>query len=333
MLKIWHSFYRLEPVTQLGAVASTEPRHGALLKVQWPEGKVGYADLFPWPEFGDVDVQTQLIAIGQGRLTTLVEQSIWMALRDADFRVEKRNAFQGLPRVKNHFLISDVSRIDDVTLHEAKSSGFGVVKVKVGRDWKSEVKWIERFLKQHTMMIRLDFNGTSNYTQVQDFLASLPLAFRARIEYIEDPFPFEEHSWKALNELVPLALDQEFEKVNWDKIKAPLPFKVLVIKPARQDVKKATALVNKFNLKMVVGSSLDHPVGVAHAVWTAGNLKKFYPNVLLDCGCLSLRAYKITDYSAEITTQGPYLTAIPGLGVGFDNLLEKTTWIQTTAGI
>ena len=133
MLKIWHSRYELHPVTQIGAIASSDPRQGALLKVEWPDGKIGYGDIFPWPELGDVDIDTQLIALSQGRITHLMEQTISLALRDAEFRAEKRNAFQGLPRVKNHFLVNDVSRIDDVVLLSNRCNcgndvcGYGVV--------------------------------------------------------------------------------------------------------------------------------------------------------------------------------------------------------------
>jgi O-succinylbenzoate synthase len=102
----------------------------------------------------------------------------------------------------------------------------------------------------------------------------------------------------------------------------------MVIKPARTDIEKAVAKVNQHALKMVVTSSIDHPVGVAHALYVATELKKFNPNTLLDCGCLTLRVYKPNEFANTIQVTGPYLAGIKGTGIGFDDLLEKTPWVK-----
>jgi len=125
---------------------------------------------------------------------------------------------------------------------------------------------------------------------------------------------------------VPLAIDQELTKLDWEKTKTPLPFKVVVIKPARIDVEKVVKYIDKYALKMVVTSSLDHAVGIAHACAVAADLKKFYPNTLIDCGCLSMRAYRPNEFASRVLVTGPYLTNIQGTGIGFDELLEKTNW-------
>jgi O-succinylbenzoate synthase len=207
-----------------------------------------------------------------------------------------------------------------------KKSGFTTVKIKVGRNPDDEAKWIDRFLKMHQITVRLDFNGKGTFSSFEKFVSALNPGVRPRIEYVEDPFPYDPELWAAANQLLPLALDQEYDKVAWEKMKLPVPFKVVVIKPARQDVKKAVDHANKFGLKMVITSSLDHPVGIAHSILVAGELKKFYPNMLLDCGCLSLRSYKANDFSTSMIVQGSYLVEIPGLGIGFDNLFDRTAW-------
>jgi O-succinylbenzoate synthase len=327
MLKFWSNKYTLQPQTILGTLANDKPRAGALLKIEWPDKKVGYADLFPWPELGDESLDNELAAIAKGRLSPLVEQSIWMARKDAVARADKRNAFQGLSRVKNHFLINDPTRIEEATIEDAKTSGFATVKIKVGRNPAEELKWLDRFLKHYPVFnVRLDLNSSMTLPSFEKFIDGINPGLRGRIEFVEDPFPFHEEEWRKANELIPLALDHEFHRVDWATLKKPAPFKVLIIKPARQDVKKCVDYVNKFSLKMAITSSLDHAVGVAHALWVAGELKKFNPNILLDCGCLTLRSYRPNDFSATMIYQGPYLIEVPGYGIGFDTLFEKLTW-------
>ena len=84
--------------------------------------------------------------------------------------------------------------------------------------------------------------------------------------------------------------------------------------------------MQKYDLKVVVTSSLDHPVGVAHACNVASDLKKNYPNMVLDCGLLSLRAYKPSEFFGRILTTGPYFSGVNGTGVGFDDLLQRIEW-------
>lgn len=326
MLKFAYFKYELTPHTQFGAMAGSSLREGALLRITWPDGKTGYADLFPWTELGDADLDTQLTAISKSRLSYLVEQSIWMARQDALLRAEGKNAFQGVARVKNHFLINDLSRIEDATIEEARRNGFTTLKIKIGIDIEAEAKRLDRLMRQFPMLVRLDFNSKASVYSVEKFLSFLLAANLARIEFIEDPCPYHPEDWDKLNRMVPLAFDTELEKLDLKKLKGPLPAKVLVIKPARQDVKQMIDFANRMMLKMVITSSLDHPVGVAHATKIANETKKLFPNILLDCGCLSIRSYRANDFSTSMIVQGPYLMDIPGTGIGFDHLLGKIQW-------
>ncbi len=327
MLKFFHSKYELVPMTQIGATPAGGARKGALLKVQWPNGNTGYADLFPWPEFGDQPIDEQLTALAQGKLSILAEQAIWLAKKDAILRKEKKSAFAGAAKIKNHFLVPDFTRFTDSTMKELRTSGFTCLKVKVGKDVEEEAKFVSRIIKQNPVTVRLDFNAKASFEKYEKFVAYLGSAERPKIEFVEDPMPWDPLAWETAAKFgIPLAIDQELEKLSWDKMKTPLPFKVVVIKPARIDVEKMVKIIDKFALKMIVTSSLDHPVGVAHASAVASDLKKFYPNTLLDCGCLTMRAYRPNDYSSRIQVQGPYLTNIPGTGIGFDDLFDKAVW-------
>ncbi len=328
MLKFWYYKYELIPNANLGALADENSRKGALLKIQWPNKKIGYADLFPWPELGDKTLDEELANLAKFKMSPLVEQAIWLAKKDAAIRAEGKNAFAGAARIKNHYLISDFTKFKDENMKELRTAGFTTVKIKVGRSIDEEAKFVERIIKQNPIAIRLDFNSKTNFAEYERFMSHLNPGEKAKIEFAEDPMPWHPEAWKDASSLgVPFAIDNEFSKIDWEKIRAPLPFKFVVIKPARQDMDKTVKIIDKFALKMVVTSSMDHPVGVAHACLVASELKKFYPNTLIDCGCLSLRAYKPNDFSTRIQAQGPYLIAIPGTGIGFNDLLDKINWI------
>lgn len=327
MMKIWFSKYELEPISNLNSRTKTmEVRHGSLLKVQWPNGKQGYADLFPWPELGDLDLGTQLVAIKQGKLTTLAEQAIWLAKEDAKFRAEKKSFFAGSARIKNHFLISDISSISESAISGLRSAGFTTIKLKVGRRIEEETKFISRLVKQNPFVVRLDFNASVDFTTYKKFMTLLDLSERAKIEFVEDPIPWDYANWKEAATFAPLAMDQEIGKVDWESLNGRPPFKVLILKPARQDAEQAINLAVTNDLKICVTSALDHPVGVAHACHIASEIKAKHPSALLDCGFLSLRSYKPNEFSARVLVAGPYLNGINGTGVGFDDLLEQREW-------
>lgn len=328
MLKVWASKYKLHPLAAIGSLAENAPRSGALLKIKWSDERVGYADLFPWPELGDADIETELSRIRKSQLSLLVEQTFWLARRDAEARFAKRNAFEGLPRVKNHFLVTDPLRTTDMVLDQAKLAGFTTVKAKVGQSPADEARWVERFLRiNHQMLLRLDFNSSLTPDQFHEFMTMIPGPARARIEFVEDPFPYDEGEWAKANQVVPLALDQEYAKVDWKTLKSA-PFQVLVLKPARQDLDKALAQAVERNMKIVVTSALDHAVGIAHACFVAGELKKNFSTLVLDSGCLSNKIYRANEFTPSMEIRGPYLLEVPGTGIGFDKVLEKLTWEQ-----
>lgn len=328
MIKFWTHRYELTPWHEIGGLVGAGPRQGALLKVEWSNGLMGYADIFPWTEYGDAPIDEQIKALARGKISTLVEQAIWLAKKDADLRKNRKNAFLGAPKIKNHFLVGDFTKFSDANMKEARTAGYSTLKVKVGRAIEEEAKFCIRTLKQNPVTIRLDFNGKTSFSEFERFFSFLSPAEKAKIEFAEDPVPWNLEAWTECAKIVPIALDLEGEKIDFEKFTSKPPFSVVIIKPARQDIEKTLKAINRFALKMVVTSALDHPIGVAHACLQAAELKKFYPNTLLDCGCLSLRLYKPNEFSNRVQTTGPFLKEIPGTGIGFNELLEKIEWIQ-----
>ncbi|MEZ0391432.1 MAG: enolase C-terminal domain-like protein, partial [Pseudobdellovibrionaceae bacterium] len=204
--------------------------------------------------------------------------------------------------------------------------GYTTFKVKVGRAVDEEAKFVIRMLKQNPVTVRLDFGGKTAFSEFEKFFSHLGPTEKAKIEFAEDPAPWDLYTWTEAAKIIPIALDHEGEKIELEKFTSKPPFSIVVIKPARTDVEKTLKMISRFGLKMVVTSSLDHPVGVAHACLQAAELKKFYPNTLLDCGCLTIKIYRPNDFSNRVQTTGPFLKEIPGTGIGFDDLLEALPW-------
>ncbi|WP_374077538.1 enolase C-terminal domain-like protein [Bdellovibrio bacteriovorus] len=326
MIKISYSPYTLKPVQILNAVSAAAPREGVLLKVEWSDGLTGYADLHPWPELGDLSLEDQLSDLRRGRMSGQIEQSIWLARRDAQLRRDKKNVFEGGEKIKSNYLLSDFKLLKPGFLDELKNEGFTTLKIKVGRNLKEEAD-ILTHVAAAGLKIRLDFNAIGSWQIFERFMGSLPLTVRPLIEYVEDPFPFDVHAWNEAKKLVKIAVDNQYDKVPWDKLSA-VPFDVIVIKPAKTDVDQAIARCQKWNLKASVTSYMDHPVGVAHAAGVAMELKKKYGEMILDAGLLTHRLYQMDPFSAELSTQGPYLLKVKGTGVGFDQLLGALPWYQ-----
>lgn len=327
MIKVWYNKYKMTPVTAFGSVAQVTDRIGALVKIQWSERLIGYGDLHPWPELGDPDLDTQLEAWRLGKVSPLVEQTMWLAKRDAKLRELKINGFSGKPKIKNHYMIGDFTKSSDALMEEVRRAGFTTVKFKMGRDLSGEAKFLYKFIKQNPFTVRLDFNAKPTPDEYIRFMASLLPAERERIEFVEDPVPYDAEVWEELSKFAPLAMDNEIHKVQSGQFKVP-PFKYFILKPARQDVDKALKFVDDHDLKLVVTSALDHPVGVCHAMLLASELKISMPYRLVDCGCLSFSSYRASLFSTKLTIMGPYLTETEGSGIGFDELFQQIAWVN-----
>lgn len=325
---ISYSPYVLKPVQQLNAVSSSKDRQGLLLQITWPDGHVGYADLHPWTELGDASWEEQLAGLRQGRISPMLEQSIWLARRDAVLRKQNKNIFDGLPTVKNNYLVTDVKAEAPGLLDRLKADGFETVKVKVGRDLKSEAEFITHLGRDGAFKVRLDFNAVGTWQTYEKFMSSLDKIALQRIQYVEDPFQYDEQAWVEARKFCPLAIDNQVHKVNFKTLKTR-PFDVVILKPAKMDVTSFAQECVVRDLKMTVTSYMDHPVGVIHALAIACEMKKTYPQRMLDAGCLTTRTFQMDTYSAEVVPTGPFLKRPPGLGIGFDNLFAKEKWAQT----
>lgn len=324
-MEIFYSPYSLRPKQTLNAVSDETERKGVLLKVIWEKGLVGYADLHPWPELGDDVLEKQLSDLRINRISPLVKQSLWLARKDAELRSKEINAFDLYNEVKNNFLLHDFKLLQPGFLANLKNLGFTTIKIKMGRDLAEELTALDQIVAAG-FKVRLDFNAVGTPESFKKFIDKLSPSTVLAIEYVEDPFPFDSSAWLEAKSSVKIAIDNQYEKVDWQNLKIA-PFDVIVIKPAKVDVMTAIDYCQRWNLKATVTSYMDHAVGISHAITIAMGLKEKYGDLILDSGCLTQASYHTDPFFAELESQGPYLQKVRGTGVGFNSLLEALPWL------
>jgi o-succinylbenzoate synthase len=253
------------------------PREGALLRVGG-----GFADVHPWPELGDAPLDEQLALLARGSLTPLTRASLHWARIDGAARRRGVSLFEGLTIPLSHWSGNE------------PPSGFDTVKIKGVLPVPDHVR------------IRIDFNGRLSPDAFERIAATLP---RERIDFIEDPCPYDEALWRSLSERtgLRLALDR-FEGVA----------DVLVHKPALH------AEFPSFNGEVVVTSYMDHPVGQCFASYVAATNR-----VSARCGLFTHALYEPDAFIERIRADGARLLPPEGTGIGFDDLLEDLPWTKT----
>lgn len=280
-MEIFFHRYRLVPRRALSAVARPGPREGALLRV----GE-GFADLHPWPELGDPSLSEQLASLAAGRPALQAQASLAMAAADAQARREGRSLFDGLEIPDSHWPGIDAP------------PEFDTIKVK-GLDAYPEGR-----------RLRIDFNATLTPEQFLRIARELPAD---RVDFVEDPCPWDPKTWRSLREQtgLRLALDlaagpQPAVSDAWD---------VLVYKPA------TGATLPPTDRELVVTSYMDHPVGQLFAAWFAA--KRTVSN---RCGLMTHVLYEPDAFIERMRRDGARLLPAAGTGIGFDDLLEALPW-------
>ncbi len=270
-------------------------RKGALIKVEYGDG-FGVADLCPFEPWGDLPLEEQIREAKLGHFTPQFQIALDFALLDGEARYHKKPLLTETP--DSHVLIAPFQPIP---------IGFKFVKIKLGRKLDEEMAWLLS-LKIHAKF-RLDFNEALTETSFRHFLQTIEPLYK-QIDFIEDPFEYDEAKWKKIQDDFPidLAVDREMLKGFQG------PAKVLIYKPAREKLPlKRTAQ------RIVVTSSLDHPLGELAAAYTSLKVTKEAG------GFLSHRMLEPTPFSQLV--DGKFKLEIPpGYGFGFDDLLQGLTW-------
>lgn len=331
-MKLSYSPYELVPRSR--AANAVGVREGALLQVETEHG-LGYADLHPWTEFGDLPLRDQLKTLADGQLTSLAKRSLAFAKIDAGLRANKTSAFTGLQIPRSHFLLPGPLAAGPDLLLNLVEDGYQVVKIKCGRNPSVELQQFMH-LAHHwpsELKLRLDFNATLAFSSVDDYLTKIPRRLRSQIEFIEDPCSFSAESWGKLKDKHALELALDLEAINPIRVKQAVDASCVnyfVLKPAVQDPEQiwqaAGASFEGSQVKFVMTSYLDHPLGQASAAWASAVFNQAHPGRLSDCGLLSHFVYEPSEFSDQIGVDGPYFLNVDGTGFGFDLLLKAQSW-------
>lgn len=277
-MRLWVHRYTLMPKRRLSGVAREGAREGALLRVG-----DGFADVHPWPELGDAPLDEQLALLARGETTALTRASLHLAALDGDARRRGVSLFEGLTIPLSHWPGND------------PPPGFDTIKIKGVMDVPDDVR------------IRIDFNAALTPEEFLRIAETLP---RERIDFVEDPCPYEETVWAALENETGLTLAYD----NPPPANRQPVTQILIHKPAIN----AQWPVHE---NIVVTSYMDHPIGQFGAAYIAATHQ-----TNSRCGLFTHILYEPDPFLERISAGGARLLPPNGTGLGFDDLLEQLSW-------
>lgn len=315
--------YTIIAKTSLSSRSEQRHRQGALLRITFDDGLVGYADCHPWIELGDAPLDQQIALLKNGAMTPLTRQSCRFARLDAEARALGRNLLTGLSIPPSHFLVNNIENLKIDQLQDLQDQEFTHFKVKMGRNLLKEVRHFKALAESDLgkqFKWRFDFNGSLNFQAFVEFLEAVD-GYLDLIDFIEDPFLFNIEQWSFIQKRfrVTLACDQWATQA----LGIPQAACVLILKPAIHHEDDFMKLKSE-KQRIVVTSFLDHPVGQSSAAYVAGKINLSQSSS--PCGLMSHSAYEINPFSSCLPFQGPYFHGATGFGLGFDNLLENLDW-------
>jgi O-succinylbenzoate synthase len=297
-MRLWVHRYTLVPRRRLSGFAREGAREGALLRVDDGVGH-GFADVHPWPELGDAPLDEQLALLARGETTPLTRASLRLAQLDGDARSRGVSLFDGLAIPESHWPGND------------PPPEFDTVKIKGVMDVPPNVR------------IRIDFNAMLTAEEFVKIAETLP---KDRIDFVEDPCPYEDEVWHSLRSRtgVKLAYDQpptanrqpptEYDQPPTANRQPPTKYDLRIHKPATQ-----TDWPD--HPDVVVTSYMDHPIGQFGAAYVAATHR-----TNARCGLFTHVLYEPNAFIERIEANGARLLPPRGTGIGFDDLLEQLSW-------
>jgi len=320
-MNISFTLYALEPIHSLSAKSSILKREGALLKIIFDSGAVGYADCHAWPELNDLVVQQQLALLSQGRYTRLTKCALEFAALDAEIRSTGRNIFEQRDIPRSHFLVTDIFDWTFCHVQQIVKQGYTHVKLKMGRAIDREIECLHTLFQNTHLKLRLDFNETLNQKSFHHFLQRIH-QMRDHIDFIEDPFPFDLKEWNEIQqEGWILACDREVQQAYYH----PEAARILIVKPALHSFGEWQQWMHQTTGQTcIVTSYLGHPLGQVAAAYVAIQID---PSCSSVHGLQSHHAYRMTPFSEQLNWGGAAFLPPVGNGFGFDHELEKLNWV------
>ncbi len=303
--------YRLLAEQSLNARAKRTIYPGALVR----QGG-GYACLHPWPELGDAPLEEQLQTLAsKGDDTPLTRSTRECLALDAEARRSGTWLFQNRAAIpESHATLPAPTR---ESLREAARQGFRAAKIKGGPD---RLAALAALLENSPLPLRIDFNETMTRDALCRWHDSLGEAARRRLQWVEDPCPYDPETWDALHQHTgwELALDRQAAHPQGG-------FQILVFKPAVMKLDNLGTWPDQRDACVVVSSYMDHPLGQLYAAFQATRLAGRFPELRLLGGLATHGLFTGLPPALDLG-QGPRIAPPPGTGLGLDDYLESLPW-------
>ena len=332
-MKIHFSPYEINPLAPLNNFSLGQKRLGALLRVEFEKDLVGYGDVHPWTELGDAPLAEQLGGLYKGELTDLTRKSIGFAGMDAKARKEGVGLLSGVEIPESHVLVLEPNFLKPEHITALSQRGYRFAKLKMGVNLQEEVSHLNKLasldwnLKNNqTFLLRLDFNTKPSFEEFEKkFLSKINDKLKSRIDFIEDPCPYNPKHWQEI-------LDQGFT-LTYDRKDQGLPISglvadIIVYKPAVEEGTEILEYCKLHEKKMFVTSYMDHSVGQMFAAVEAARYQQEEPQLFYGAGLLSHLVYEKEEFCEQFKMQGPRFVPPSGVGIGFDELLKKRSWLE-----
>ena len=237
-------------------------RHGRLRRLTTDDGRTGWGDCAPLPEFG----------IDQAAATAFAEESATLDLAAQAAGLPLDAWLSGRPPVASvavNASFGPISMVDRNSLDQAAAAGFIVAKLKVGvAPVDEEIAALHRLAARlpPTLRLRLDANRAWPLAVARRFIAAcagLP------VDGLEEPLADSDPALLASLQAAaafPLAIDESIHLLDAAFFRHP-PVRRLVLKPARQGGLLAStelALRTRASgLEVIITSALESACGIA----------------------------------------------------------------------
>lgn len=268
----------------------------------------GYGCVQPWPVFGHATLDEHWRALASGIALPLLDQALACAKQDAAARNAGISWWSDIRVPLSHATVADLQsnlpHEGDMPFTHAKLKA-SITETEALYDWA---------MRHPGIRIRLDFNEVPGMEEFDAWWHSLEQEFRHRIDWMEDPFPYDSHGWSAWQHqnAALLAVDRAFAHAGMSETC------IAIWKPAWQALPEAAVMDH-----IVVTSAMDHPVGQAWAAFSAVKA-----GVTSICGLRTDHLFVPDAFTERMGPWSPAWPVISGSGMGFDDLLENIPWIR-----
>jgi O-succinylbenzoate synthase len=305
---VWR--YILRSRSALNAVSARREFEGALIRMG-----DGFGCLHPWPELGDPTLDDLLYFLAWGSIRhPLLDPVYTMAEMDAMHRRLGCSVFDVGNIPLSHATVPNPT---DEIIEDTVARGFKVVKIKGDANFVRVADRIDALSRQWPKLKwRIDFNEVLSGLNALRFVECLSDHARDRIDFVEDPCPYDREMWGRIRRETGLKLAVD-RAGHADEPVAD----TIVVKPMRRNVGDFT----DSGLRMIVTSNMEHPLGQCFAAKQAGILSA--DSARIDYGGLQTHElFEPTEFSERLGPAGPKFQPPGGTGLGFDDLLENLPW-------